>query len=208
MMKISIILTVPLTFHPQAEFLRFLRPAQYFLHVEILILRTVADHGHHLEPIFRGMQLLSQQPAGQLRRNPELLVNLGNGQTLHPMSIQLEEEVVDYYLEVRPYGLLPLPDLEADHPDESELERGDRNGEENDLPGYDLGLGGEQMRLCKLLDLPGLEFAGLGHKRILHQIHLLIAEDNQTVRIDPQQFLSREVELHLLIGLGFQHGLG
>jgi hypothetical protein len=64
------------------------------------------------------------------------------------------------------------------------------------------------MRICKLFDFSSLKFANVGYECIFHEIHFLIAIDDETIGIYTQQIFGGEIELQLVIVFSFEDGLG
>ena len=121
------------------------------------------------------------------------------------VPVQFAEEVADHRREVRFDALVSVPGFKADHPDEAELQGRDGDREEDYLSWEDACLGGQHVGLGELFYFAGLELAHVGDEGILVQVHLLVAEEDETVTVDSQQIFSREVELHVVETVCFEH---
>ena len=74
-----------------------------------------------------------------------MFIELGQGQTLYLPLVEVVEKIYDDGLEVDLYLFFFVPGFEADHSYELELQGGDGDGEEDDIPRDDLLLGGQQV---------------------------------------------------------------
>lgn len=124
------------------------------------------------------------------------------------MSIQIEKEIRHNFLDILPYFIFSIPNLQAYHSYEPELESGYSNWKEYDPSGHDFGLGGEQVGLGKFFDFSGLKFAYFSHEGIFEQIHLLIAIDHEAISINTQQIFRSKIELHFVVVVSFEYGFG
>ena len=100
---------------------------------------------------------------------------------------------------------MSVPNWQTHQANKPELQRPDRYGKEDDLSRFHLYFFWSDIWLGKVLDLSTLKLANPGYKWIFEHIHLNITKQDQTIPINPQQILSRKVELQLPERLGLEY---